>query len=125
MPLALRYDNQDVSKYTVDKTCIFFSFPYLSLSTAELRNYFTKKDFEHPPRTLLQSHYRLNKTKDRDKLQCVRWLKVEKLDPCLNAPKEDMQMLSKKKVNELFFVPQFWGLIIGLGMKPQTHLITH
>ena len=79
MPLALRYDNQEVSKYTVEKTCIFFSFPYLCLDTVNLRKYFDKNNVEHPPRTLLQSYYRLNKTDYRDKLQCVKWLKSNKL----------------------------------------------
>ena len=115
VPLALRYDNQDVSKYNVDKTCIFFSFPYLCLDGVELRDYYTKQDVEHPPRTLLQSHYRLNKTEDRDDDQCVRWLKPEKLSARVTAPPKVKTKLYKKRVKELFFVPQFWGLIIGLG----------
>ena len=31
-PTTSRYDSQDISKYTVDKTCIFFNFPYLCVT---------------------------------------------------------------------------------------------
>ena len=123
MPSALRYDSQDVSKYNIDKTCIFFCFPYLCLDTVELRDYYTKCDLQHPPRTLLQSRYRLNETQGRDELQCVRWLKPEKLEACVTAFEGDKEKLSKKKVEELFFVPQFWGLIVGLGMLPTTAIM--
>ncbi|KAL9130007.1 MAG: hypothetical protein Q9217_001691 [Psora testacea] len=119
MPLTLRYDNQDISKYTIDKTCIFFSFPYLCLDTIELRKYYDKGHLEHPPRTLLQSHYRLNKTKDRDKLQCVRWLKAHKLASYIIASDSDKAKLPREKVQELFYVPQFWGLIGLLNKKQQ------
>lgn len=124
MPLALRYDNQDVSKYTVDKTCIFFSFPYLCLDTVDLRKYYEKGYVDHPPRTLLQSRYRLNKTKDRDRLQCVRWLKGPKLESRVLASELDKKRLSKKKVQELFYVPQLWGLIVGLGKMTMVFNIT-
>ena len=85
MPLALRYDNQKVSKYTIENTRIFFSFPYLCLSTGSLRK-FHEDSAEHPPRTLLQSHYRLNNAEDRDKRQCVRWLEARKLNAAIREP---------------------------------------
>ena len=112
-PIALRYDNQDISKYTVEKTCIFFSFPYLCLDAVELRKYYEKNSFEHPPRTLLQSHYRLNKTEDRDELQCIRWLKAHRLTSCKSEL--DKEKASNDQIKALFFVPQFWGLIVGTG----------
>ena len=115
-PLALRYDNQDVSRYTVDKTCIFFSFPYLAMAAPDFRKHFPKGHHEHPPRTLLQSHYRLNNTTDRDLFQCIKLLKghevrayVETLDG------EDESRFLAKKSQQLLYVPQFWGIIVGLG----------
>ncbi len=125
MPLALRYDNQDVSKYTVEKTCIFFSFPYLCLDAVGLRKYYDKNNVEHPPRTLLQSHYRLNKTEDRDKLQCIKWLEAHKLTSCIVASEPEKEKWSRSQVEELFYVPQFWGLIVGPGeQRAQSSLNT-
>ncbi|KAL9102114.1 MAG: hypothetical protein Q9163_002698 [Psora crenata] len=114
MPWTLRYDNQDVSKYTVDKTCIFFNFPYLYLASVGLRKYYDKGHLEHPPRTLLQSHYRLNKTQDRDKLQCVKWLKGRKLMSFLAASEDEKLERSHRKTDEFLYVPQLWGMIVGL-----------
>ena len=116
MPLALRYDNQDVSKYTVEKTCIFFTFPYLCLSTGSLRKYY-ENSVEHPPRTLLQSHYRLNKTEDRDKLQCVRWLEAHKPKSCAMTREPKKKNGSSDQFQELLFVPQLWGLVVGSGQE--------
>ena len=115
-PLALRYDNQDVSRYTVDKTCIFFSFPYLAMATSEFRKHFSKGHYEHPARTLLQSHYRLNKTTDRDKFQCVRLLKGREVESYIKLSDEgDRSNLSGKQTQQLLYVPQLWGIIVGLG----------
>ena len=115
VPLSMRYDNQDVSKYTIDRTCIFYSFPYLCLDLKARRKYYTKQDEKHPARTLLQSNYRLHDTEDRDDYQCLTWLKPGKLRSCMNAPDAEVAELTGKKARELFFVPQFWGLIVGLG----------
>ena len=118
-PLALRYDNQDRSRYTVDKTCIFFNFPYLAMAPPNPENPFTKRDHEHPARTLLQSHYRLNNTTDRDRFQCLRLLKGDKLKSCINTPdQDDKNSLSGKEIQQLIHVPQFWGVIVGLGTLP-------
>lgn len=76
-PLALRYDLLDDSRYSVDKCCIFLSFPYFDLHKAQPLVPSKKRDTEHPQRTLLQSRYRLNKTAARDQSQCVRMLKGE------------------------------------------------
>ena len=113
-PLALRYDSQDVSRYTVDKTCIFFGFPYLTMAAPDFRKYFSKGHHEHPPRTLLQSHYRLNNTTDRDHFQCIKLLKGHEVRAYVNG--EDMSHFPAKKSQQLLYVPQFWGIIIGLGM---------
>ena len=114
-PVALRYDYQDVSRYTVDKTCIFFSFPYFLIAKPGLRKHFNKDDPQHPPRTLLQSHYRLNKTVDRDEDQCISLLRGGTIASLINAPKKPKRSWSSRTVENLIFVPQFWGIIDGLG----------
>lgn len=117
-PVALRYDNQDVSRYTVDKTCIFFSFPYFLISKPGLRKHFNKDDPQHPPRTLLQSHYRLNNTVDRDEDQCISLLKDGTIASLINESKKPRRSWSSRAVGNLIFVPQFWGIIDGLGVYP-------
>ena len=117
-PTAIRYDNQDISRYTVDKTCIFFSFPYFNVNKPEFRKHFRKRENQHPPRTLLQSHYRLNKTTDRDEYQCISMLKN------LNSTEQEKPEPEKRKrrgcrlqtITDLVYVPQLWGVIAGLGM---------
>ena len=115
-PLALRYDNQDVSRYTVDKTCIFFSFPYFLVAKPALRKYFAKEDPRHPVRTLLQSHYRFNKTLDRDSDQSISMLKGDTIVNSINASEGGRNGQSMLAVEDLVFVPQVWGIIDGLGM---------
>ena len=115
-PLALRYDNQDVSRYTVDKTCIFFSFPYFLVAPPGLRKHFEKDDPRHPARTLLQSHYRLNKTVDRDEEQCISLLKSGTVATSINVSDRSRQARSRSAIKDLVFVPQLWGIIDGLGM---------
>ena len=106
-----------MSRYTVDKTCIFFSFPYLAMATSEFRKHFSKGHYEHPARTLLQSHYRLNNTIDRDRFQCIRLLKGHEVRSCVNISDEgDKISLLGKETQQLLYVPQFWGIIVGLGM---------
>ena len=116
-PSASRYDSQDISKYTVDKTCIFFNFPYLCVANPRTRVYLKKGEPEHPPRTLLQSHYRLNKTKERDKKQCIGLLEENVVRSCINEPDAIKGRASNKLTEEMIFVPQFWGLIVGLGKQ--------
>ena len=115
-PLALRYDNQDVSRYTVDRTCIFFSFPYFLVAKPGLRKHFEKDDPRHPARTLLQSHYRLNRTIDKDEYQCISLLKSGTVATSISASEKGRQGRSKSAIEELVFVPQLWGIIDGLGM---------
>ena len=117
-PTAIRFDNQDVSRYTVDKTWVFFSFPYFHIAKPEFRQHFRQKENQHPPRTLLQLHYRLNKTIDRDEYQCISMLKE------VNSTKQEEPEREKRKrrgcrpktVKEVVYVPQLWGVIAGLGM---------
>lgn len=116
-PLALRYDNQDVSRYTVDKTCIFFSFPYFLIANPGLRKHFEKDDPRHPARTLLQSHYRLNRTVDRDKYQCISLLKSGTTATSINVSKKGRPGRSGSAIEDLVFVPQLWGIIDGLGLR--------
>ena len=122
-PTAIRYDNQDISRYTVDKTCIFFSFPYFYIDKPEFRKHFGKKEDQHPPRTLLQSHYRLNKTIDRDEYQCISMLEKvnsteqEKLEQGMPEwQKRKRRVCRRKTAENLVYVPQLWGVIAGLGM---------
>lgn len=75
-----------------------------------------KGDPKHPVRTLLQSHYRLNKTVERDKDQCISLLQGKNLKSCIDAPDMETAHLNSRKAKELIYVPQLWGLIIGLSM---------
>lgn len=118
IPLALRYDNQDISRYTVDKTCIFFSFPYFLVAKPGLRRHFDKGNERHPPRTLLQSHYRLNKTVDRDEDQCISLLRDGAIASMINKAHKVKQFRLSRAIDDLVFVPQFWGIIDGLGTYP-------
>ena len=122
VPESLRYDNQDVSKYTIDKTCIFFCFPYICLDKKERRFHHDKGDDRHPARTLLQSYYRLTKTITRDKNQCLTCLEPQKLKSCVDQ--DETGTLVGKKGKELLFVPQFWGLIVGLGRRPGIEMVS-
>lgn len=114
-PITFRYDNQDTSKYTVNKTCIFFNFPYFALANTGMRKHFPKASQHHPPRTLLQFRYRLNKTNNRDKDQCIKLLKSHIIKSSINASDQEKNTLSKEVSEEVVYVPQLWGLIVGLG----------
>lgn len=113
-PLALRYDILDDSKYSVDKCCIFLSFPYFAVGKAKPRKVFAKGSPEHPIRTLLQSAYRLNDTVEQDKFQSIRILEQETLRSCIDATGQDKAHISRKVTEELIHVPQLWALILGL-----------
>ena len=117
VPTALRYDNQDMSRYTVDQTCIFFCFPYFSVAEPSYGEYAGKDSSEHPPRTLLQSRYRLNKTTDRDKKQCIRLLTNKAVSSSDVARKARRISLPFQETGQLVYVPQLWGVLIGLGKR--------
>ena len=114
-PIARRYIVLDDSKYSPDRCCIFLSFPYFAVTKPKAENPFVKGDPKHPVRTLLQSHYRLNKTVERDKDQCIRLLQGKELKSCIDAPDMETDHLNNEETKELIYVPQLWGLIIGLG----------
>ena len=118
IPTSTRVDNQDLSRYTVDRTWVLFSFPHSYIAKAEFRQHFRQKENQHPPRTLLQSHYRLNKTIDRDEYQCISLLKevnsTEQEEP--EREKRKRRLCCPKAVEDLVYVPQLWGVIAGLGM---------
>lgn len=116
-PITSRYDNQDTSKYTVNKTCIFFNFPYFALADARMRRHSPKASQDHPPRTLLQSHYRLNKTTNRDSYQCIKLLKSHIIKSSIEASEQEKNKLSNEVIEEVVYVPQLWGLIVGLGKQ--------
>lgn len=116
-PITSRYDNEDISKYTVNKTCIFFNFPYFALAGTQMRRHLRKASRNHPPRTLLQSHYRLNKTNNRDSDQCIKLLKSPIIKSSIEASDQEKKKLSKGITEEMIYVPQMWGLIVGLGKQ--------
>lgn len=116
-PTAIRYDMLDDSRYSKDKCCIFLGFPYFAVARPQKGRVYDKGDDEHPTRTLLQSHYRLNQTVERDRSQCVSTLDGETLRACVEAPKKDTIHLSRKKTEELIYVPQLWAVIMGLGRR--------
>ena len=111
IPLALRYDNADLSKYNAGKSSTFLAFPYFHVRR-EISRLCGKNEPFHPMRTLLQSCYRLNDTSERDKTQCIRMLSRKSLRSCIDA--EETEQVSKNVKEELIFVPQLWALILGL-----------
>lgn len=89
-------------------------------------------------RTLLQSHYRLNETVERDKDQCIKLLQGKNLKSCIDAPDKEIahlnsretkgriyvpQLLSSREIKERIYVPQLWGLIIGLSKPSPSELM--
>ncbi|KAL8827034.1 MAG: hypothetical protein Q9191_003431 [Dirinaria sp. TL-2023a] len=118
-PTAVRYDMIDSSRYGVDKCYIFLNFPYFTVKKAQQRFGFDKGDPRHPTRTILQSRYRLNKTTEKDKSQCIRMLDAGALKSCIEAPTADTTKLTRKPIDELVYVPQMWALTMGQG-----HIVT-
>ena len=119
-PKAFRYDMLDDSRYGVGKCCIFLSFPYFAVQKPQRREQFRKGDERHPVRTLLQSHYRLNETSEKDEAQCIRMLDGDRLRSCIKvAQSAEISHLDNKLNDELVYVPQMWAMIIGLD-----HLVT-
>lgn len=126
-PHANRYDGTHVLKDKPDVACIFFNFPYFSFSKAlpkpnvkgehhehlEKEDMDPRKDHEHPVRTLLQSRYRLNKTTVRDQIQAPRSLERKALTSFISPLPEYWDCTSTKLVDEILYVPQMWGMILG------------
>ena len=122
-PVARRYIVLDDSKYSADRCCIFLSFPYFAVTEPQAENPIAKGESKHPMRTLLQSHYRLNKTVERDKDQCIKLLRGKNLKSCIEAPDMETAHLNSRETKERIYVPQLWGLIIGLSKSFPSDLI--
>ena len=92
-PTVLVYDGADPEETAKDqKTATFVSLPIFT-TECERHHKSTKEDELHPVRALLQSRYRLESTKGRDKEQVIR------------------KVHSKKA--HVVHVPQIWALIIN------------
>ena len=114
IPRALRYDSLDSSRYSADKCCIFLAFPYFAVARERPRKAVEKYGEEHSTRSLLQSVYRLNDTKERDQSQSIRMLARKNLISCIEADESDISEISRHVKEELIYVPQLWALILGL-----------
>ena len=92
-PTVLVYDGADPEEeFQEPKTATFISLPIFTTDVPK-RHTSTKEDEGHPVRALLQSRYRLESTKSRDKGQVIR--KVE------------------RHSDHVVHVPQIWALIIN------------
>lgn len=111
-PLTLRYDMVDELGYSADESCLFLSFPYFALCTEEVHPVLSKSTEVHPKRTLLQSRYRLNDTREDDKFQSIRGLKKEAMKSCFDG---DTGEGYQSQFHKLIYVPQMWALIMGVG----------
>ena len=92
-PVVLVYDGADPEEGSEEpKTATFVSLPIFTTDVLR-RHTFTKDDEGHPVRALLQSRYRLESTKSRDKGQVIR--KIQRHN------------------EHVVLVPQIWALIIN------------
>ena len=92
-PIVLVYDGADPDEdFQEPKTATFISLPIFTTDVPK-RPTSTKEDEGHPVRALLQSRYRLESTKSRDKGQVIR--KVQ------------------RHSDHIVHVPQIWALIIN------------
>ena len=92
-PIVLVYDGADPEEDSEEpKTATFISLPIFTTDVPK-RHTSTKEDEGHPVRALLQSRYRLESTKNRDKGQVIR--KIE------------------RHSDHVVHVPQIWALIIN------------
>ena len=94
-PLTIVYEGEDPDHLaTAPKTATFVSLPIFTTDCA--RRHTSTKEFEgHPVRALLQSHYRLESTKKRDKEQVIT-----------------KTGFSDEK-DHVIHVPQIWALIVN------------
>ena len=92
-PIVLVYDGADPEEDSEEpKTATFINLPIFTIDVPK-RHTSTKEDEGHPVRALLQSRYRLESTKNRDKGQVIR--KIE------------------RHSDHVVHVPQIWALIIN------------
>ena len=114
-PVALQNDNQEFSQYTDDKTFVFLSFLYSLVVKSNFWKDFHKSDFWHSPRTILQSHYRLNKIIDRDEDPYISLLRRGSIAALISESRKTTQTRPSRTIRRLVFVPQLWGIIDVLG----------
>ena len=92
-PIVLVYDGADPEEDSEEpKTATFISLPIFTTDVPK-RHTLTKEDEGHPVRALLQSRYRLESTKSRDKGQVIRKI--------------------QRHSDHVVHVPQIWALIIN------------
>ena len=92
-PTVLVYDGADPEEDSEEpKTATFISLPIFTTDIPK-RHTSTKEDEGHPVRALLQSRYRLESTKNRDKGQVIRKI--------------------QRHSDHVVHVPQVWALIIN------------
>ncbi len=92
-PIVLVYDGADPEEDSEEpKTATFISLPFFTTDVPK-RHTSTKEDEGHPVRALLQSRYRLESTKNRDKGQVIRKI--------------------QRHSDQVVHVPQIWALIIN------------
>ena len=135
-PATLRYVIQHPDSATEDQSCVFFSFPYLSLMRPQAVEGTGQKS-DHVPRTLLQSKYRLHNTKDRDKTQRITSLGLDELkayvvgsvadkrDACASLGRSEQAISMIRRIfswlpgfspdpfDDRLHIPQLWGLLPG------------
>lgn len=103
-PTVVRVTGKDVDDSKAPKTmrAIFINYPYFALDKIQ-ETKTLKKGGAHPPRSLLQAHFRLSSTKDRDELQVVR-------------------NVTKGKDSRILYVPQVWSILLehGKHLEPLT-----
>lgn len=78
------------------KYAIFFSLPYFDLRPLRKLDPVERNANVYPIRTLLQSHYRLASTEERDKKQAVRKLDHLKNDKVISLPQLWCLMINKR-----------------------------
>lgn len=118
-PTASRHDLIDNARYGKDRSCVFINFSYFTIHRPQTTMVCGEENLKHPTRTLFQSRYRLNWTKDKDRMQCIRMLKSQSLKSCIECPESETSHLSEENNNELIHVPQLWAMIIG-----RKHVVT-
>ena len=109
----MRYDLLNRSKYTVDKSCVFLSFPYFSIAKPQKLDAFNKADRVHPVRALFQTQDPLIDTTERDNTQSIKSLKLRNLKPYLGSSATTTPQKTGDPVDEIIHVPQMWALNVG------------
>jgi hypothetical protein len=96
IPVSLRYDGSDpgIENSENAKHATFFSLPYFCLRPLRTLKHLTDGSSQYPTRSLLQSHYRLESTYERDKRQVVR-------------------ELGRWRNGEALYLPDLWCVVVN------------